>query len=234
VDREYDLTAATLLQAMDAAGVERAVIVPPDRNLAVYNREGNDSVLRAAHEHPVRFIPACSVNPWYGPPAVEELRRALGEGARMFVLHPYVQGFAASDELIFPVLEEAGVQKVPVYIHTGTPGNSTPWQITELADRYPQVDFIMGHCGATDFWNDVINATTAAPNIYLESSMARPFNFAQYLTAVGKWRGVVGSGAPLNNFLFEWEQVRNFVPPEVLDVVAGENLAGLLAKRGPL
>ena len=69
-DREYDLTETSLLAAMDATGVEKAVIVPPDRNLAVYNREGNDSVLRAAHKHRTRFIPACSVNPWYGPPAV--------------------------------------------------------------------------------------------------------------------------------------------------------------------
>jgi predicted TIM-barrel fold metal-dependent hydrolase len=233
-DREYDLTEASLLEAMDATGVEKAVIVPPDRNLAVYNREGNDSVLRAAQKHRARFIPACSVNPWYGPPAVEEFRRALGEGARMLVLHPYVQGFAASDELIFPLLDESAVQKVSVYIHTGPPGNSTPWQITELADRYPQVDFIMGHCGATDFWNDVVNATAAAANIYLESSLARPFQFARYLNAVGKLRGIVGSWAPLNNLRFEWDQMRKYIPPEMFGSISGENLAGLVTKRGPL
>ena len=233
-DREYDLTEVSLLEVMDTAGVERAVVVPPDRNLAVYNREGNDSVRRAAQNHRARFIPSCSVNPWYGPPAVDEFRRALGEGARMLVLHPYVQGFAASDELIFPLLDEAAVQKAPVYIHTGPPGNSTPWQITELADRYPLVDFIMGHCGATDFWNDVINATAAAPNIYLESSLARPFQFARYLGAVGKQRGIIGSWAPLNNLRFEWDQMRKYIPPEMFDSIAGENLAVLLAKRGPL
>lgn len=233
-DREYDLTEASLLEAMDATGIEKAVIAPPDRNLAVYNREGNDRMLMAAQAHPARFIPACSVNPWYGQPAVEEFRRSLTEGARILVLHPYVQGIAACDELIFPLLEESAAQKIPVYIHTGPPGNSTPWQITMLADRYPQVDFIMGHCGATDFWNDVIHATGAAPNIYLESSMARPFLFARYLGAVGKGRGIVGSWAPLNSLRFEWEQMRKFIPQEMWGAISGENLAALLAKRGSL
>jgi predicted TIM-barrel fold metal-dependent hydrolase len=234
VDREYDLTQAALIHAMDEAVVEKAVIVPPDRYLAVYCREGNHNMQKAAQAHKDRFIPACCANPWYGPSAVEELRRAFGEGARMLVLHPLVQGFSANDELVFPLLEEAEAQKVPVYVHTGPPGSSTPWQITDLAERFPGVNFIMGHCGATDFWNDVLDATAAADNVYLESSLARPFNFARYMAALGKQRGILGSWAPLNDLGFEWLQMRKFTPPDVFDEISGKNLAGLLAKRGPL
>lgn len=126
------------------------------------------------------------------------------------------------------------MQQIPVYIHTGSPGNSTPWQITDLAERYPQVDFIMGHCGATDFSYDVVNSTAAAANIYLESSLARPFQFADYMEALGKQRGIFGSWAPLNNLGFEWEQMRKFVSPDVFDEISGKNLAGLLTKRGSL
>ncbi len=36
----------------------------------------------------------------------------------------------------------------PVYFHTGLPGNSTPWQIVDLAERFPEIDFLMGHCGS--------------------------------------------------------------------------------------
>jgi len=158
-DREYDLNESALLAAMDAAMIDQAVIAPVDRYLSVKNRAGNDQILQAAKIQPDRFIPAVSVNPWYGQEACEELKRAINEGARMLVLHPFVQGYQANDELAWPVIEVAEDEKLPLYIHTGPPGNSTPWQIVDLAERFPQIDFIMGHCGATDFWNDVIFAT---------------------------------------------------------------------------
>jgi uncharacterized protein len=234
VDREYDLTATALLQAMDRAGVERAVIAAVDRFLAVDNRRGNDFLLKAAAAHADRFIPACAANPWYGEAALEELRRALGEGARLIVLHPAVQGLLANDELVWPLLELAGSERAPVYIHTGPPGSASPWQVVDLADRFPEVMLILGHCGATDFWNDVVEVGKAAANIYLESSLARPFQFGGYLEQVGFDRGIMGSFAPLNDLLFEWEQLRRALSPAQLSGVCGGNLKRLLEKRGAL
>ncbi len=234
VDREYDLTAEALLQAMDTAGVDRAVIAPVDRWLAVDNRRGNDYILQAAAAHPGRFIPACSANPWYGAAGVEEFRRAVGEGARLLVLHPMVQGYLANDELAWPLLAAAEEARVPVYVHTGPPGNSSPWQITDLAERYPAIDFIMGHSGSTDFWNDVNDATVAAENIYLESSLARPFAFVPRLDVVGARRGIMGSFAPNSDFGFEWRQIREAVPAGLFSQVCGGNLQRLLEKRGAL
>jgi uncharacterized protein len=233
-DREYDLSDAALLDTMDVAGVDCAVIAPPDRYLAVYNREGNDSMRRAAAAHPGRFIPACSANPWYGDAAVDELNRCIGWGARILVLHPLVQGFTANDELVFPLLDVAAAERIPVYVHTGPPGNSTPWQIVDLAERYPSLPLIMGHCGATDFWNDVPGAAAAAPNIYLESSLARPFHFGRYMEILGKHKGIAGSWAPLNDLSFEWAQLRKFIPAEVFSEISGANLAALLGTRGAL
>jgi len=231
VNREYDLTAPLLLQSMEKAGIDRAVIAPVDRYLAVENRKGNDFILKASRAHPDRFIPACSVNPWYGNVASKEIKRAIEGGARILVLHPFVQGYLANDELVWPVLEVADQEKIPVYVHTGPPGNSTPWQIIDLAERYQTVDFIMGHCGATDFWNDVIEALKAAGNVYLEASLARPFSFAGYLKALGKNKGIMGSFAPINELTFEWDQMRKVLPPEEWQDVYGDNLLRLLEKR---
>lgn len=234
VDREFDLTESTLLQAMDQAGVDRAVIAPVDRFLAVDNQVGNNFVLRAAGAHPDRLIPSCSANPWYGEGAVEELRRACGNGARILVLHPAVQGFPADDELVWPLLEAAAEERIPVYVHTGPPGHATPWQLVDLAGRYPEVDLVMGHCGATDFWNDVVEAGRAAANLYLESSLARPFLFAGYLEELGWEKGIMGSYAPLDELGFEWEQMRRALPAEAVEAVCGGNLLRLLERRGAL
>jgi uncharacterized protein len=234
VDREYDLTAPDLLRAMDTAGVDHALVAPVDRYLAVENRTGNTFVARQAREHPDRLVPACSVNPWYGDAAIVELHRALADGARMVVLHPFLQGCLANDELVWPLLEVASQERVPVYIHTGPPGNSTPWQLVDLAERFPQLDLIMGHSGSTDFWYDVIDAAKAAPNIYLESSLARPFSFPERIQALGSQRIIMGSYAPINKLVFEWEQMRLALTPEAVESVLGGNLRRLLEKRGAL
>ncbi len=231
-DREYDLDEAGLLAAMDRAGVERAVIAPVERLLAVRNREGNDQMLRAAAAHPDRFIPACTVNPWYGDDGLTELRRAVAAGARLLVLHPAVQGFLANDELVWPLVEAAAAAQVPVYVHTGPPGAASPWQAVDLAERFPEADVIVGHSGATDFWNDAGPAARGRPNVYLEASLARPFVFVAHLEIAGYDRGIMGSAAPLDDLEFEWEQMRQALPVAARDAVCGGTLARLLAKRG--
>ena len=234
VDREYDLTAEALVQSMDAAEVERAVIAPVDRCLAVHNRDGNDAMLQAAAQHPNRLIAACSVNPWYGAAALEELHRALRVGRKSARTSSILQGFLANDELSFPLLEAAATEQVPVYIHTGTPGSATPWQIGDLAERFPETDLIMGHCGGTDFWNDAASAASSFSNVYIESSLARPFQFVNHVEKLDAGKGMLGSWAPLNDLEFEWEQMRRYVPAALWAAIAGGNLMRLLEKRGPV
>ena len=193
VDREYDLTESNLVSAMDAAGVDRAVIAPPDRYLAVHNRDGNEAIRKAADSYPARLVPSCSANPWYGDRAVSELERAIGEGARMVVFHPFVQGFSANDELLFPALEVAAREQVPVYVHTGPPGNASPWQIVDLAERFPR---------STSSW-----ATPAQPTSGMTSYARRvrrgtshrlvagaTLNFAAHVNRLGKERGLMDRG----------------------------------------
>ena len=234
VDREYDLTVDQLLEQMDEAAVDRAVIAPVDRCLAVSNQAGNNTMLQAAGEHGDRLIPSCSANPWYGVGAVAEVERAIGEGARMVVLHPFVQGFLANDELVWPLLETATETSTPVYIHTGMPGNATPWQVVDLADRFPGLDVIIGHCGATDFWNDLVGAANSSDQVYFESSLARPFSFSRYVEQVGDQKGIMGSFAPINGLAFEWEQMRKVLKADVMEDVCGNNLRRLLERRGDL
>lgn len=234
IDREFDLTADTLLALLDKADVERAVIAPTDRQMAVNNREGNNFLLANAQQHSDRFIPSCSVNPWFGKTAELELKRAIAEGARMLVLHPFAQGYVADDELVWPLLDIAGHERVPVYFHTGPHCNSTPLQIMHLSHRYREVDFIIGHSGATDFWYDAVASARGADNCYLESSLARPFNFTNYMNQLGATKGIMGSYAPINDLPFEWEVMQRHLYGPTNECIYGSNLLRLLEKRGPL
>jgi len=231
-ERETVYSAETLIRDLDKAGVEKAVIAPADREIAVLNKSGNDFIYNAALKFPDRLIPACTINPWYGVEGITELKRSAERGIQMLVLNPTVQGFLINDELVNDLIATAETYKLPVYVHTGPHLYGAPWQLTDCALRFPDVNFIMGHAGATDFWNDISHACSVTNNIYLEGSLARPFIFKAHIKGIGVERGIMGSAAPRNNLVFEWEQYRTELSDDEFLPVWGDVLASILPGKG--
>jgi len=223
----YSQTADELLAQMDRHQVSSAVIVPADKFIAVYNSEGNDEVLAAAKQHPRRFIPFATVNPWYGNS--EELERAFDLGAAGLKLHPAIQGFQITDAIVFPVVELAVERGKPIYFHTGTAVSSSPYQLTELAMRYPEGRFIMGHAAYADYWNDVIASTSAVPNIFIETSQHLASFVCTLIEQVGSDRIIYGSDSPKTDMGIEIEKITRFVnDADVLESVFSGNLMWIL------
>ncbi len=231
-DRETRYRAEELVRDLDRAGVDKAVVAPDDRGQAVYNRRGNNFVQSEASQFSDRLIPACSVNPWFDLSGLEELERCRNSGARMLVLNPTVQGFLINDDLADPLIAKAGEFRMPVYVHTGPHLYGGPWQVIDCAMRFPDVTFIMGHAGATDFWNDVPYAGTFAPNVYVEGSFARPFGFKNHILKIGPEKGIMGSSAPRNDLVFEWREYRAELDGPEFASVFGDTLASLLGEGG--
>jgi predicted TIM-barrel fold metal-dependent hydrolase len=231
IGHEYQQSADELLREMDRYGVDRTVICPVDRCIAVDNCEGNDFVLDTARAHPDRFYAFATANPWYRERAVEELQRALGKGARGIKLHPSLQGFLLCDELVYPLVELAEELTVPMFFHTGTPAFSQPMQLAELALRFPKVNFIMGHMGSTDFWLDAIPAAQQAKNIYLDTSWSLPDKVTRATAAVGADRVLFGTDTPLSTLRVEMGCRRaTKLADDVRDQVMGGNMLRLLGE----
>jgi predicted TIM-barrel fold metal-dependent hydrolase len=207
----FKISTDSLLELMDTNHVDRAIIVPVDQYTAVYNREGNDFILGEARRHPDRFLPMITSNPWFGSKAVEEIRRGFEAGAVGLKLHPGIQGFQITDEVVYPLIEEVQKWQRPVYFHTGTPVTSMPLQLTELAQQFPAVRFIMGHMGFSDFWNDVVDAAKAAPNIYLETSGHWPSFIVEMASFFGAHRVLYGSDTPMNLMAVEIEKITRHI-----------------------
>lgn len=167
---EHDATAAGLLTAMDAAAIDVTLLSPADDEVAVRNRDGNDRMLALAASNPDRLRAYAVANPWFGPDAVRELDRAITAGAAAMKINSAVQGFLLLDEIIDPLIRVARHHNVPVYAHTGTPIQALPLQLAELADRFPDVRFIMGRSGRTDFRSDAPTVLDLAPNVYADTS----------------------------------------------------------------
>ncbi len=226
---DYQVTDETLLREMDACGVERAVIVPADREIAVANREGNDEVLEAMRRHPDRLTAFCTANPWFGAAAIEEAGRAFDLGAAGLKLHPVLQGFQIIDPVARPLIELAVSRQKPVYFHTGTPVSSPPFQLSELCLRYPRGRFIMGHAAYSDYWNDVVFAFKAAPNMFVETSTHLPVVIRILVEAAGTERVLYGSNYPMNSMGLEVEKISRYITAAAdLERVFASNLEGLL------
>jgi predicted TIM-barrel fold metal-dependent hydrolase len=203
----YHLMPEDLLAQMDELGIDQTVLIPADRYIAVDNAEGNDFLLRIVAHWPDRFWGFATVNPWYGERAVAELHRAIGAGLVGVKLDPILQGFLLCDPLVHPLVETAIELNVPLYFYTGTPINALPLQLSELAQRYPEGRFIMGHMGNTDFWIDTPIALGQAPNIWGEISPNLAAAVNRIIEAGFADRLIFGSDAPMTDLRLEVSKI---------------------------
>lgn len=222
-----------LIEQMNHSGVHQAIISPIDREMAVHNRVGNDRVLALAKKYPGRFFAYATANPWYEQAAVDELDRALGEGAAAIKLHPPLQGFMILERIVHPIIEVAARHNAPVYVHTGTPAYALPLQLTELALLYPEVSFIMGKNGKSDFWIDVIPALERARNIFGDTAHDFPERgMNRMYGGIGPKRMIYSSNHPVAKMPLEVQKVQDMgISQEDKNAILGGNIRQLLDKR---
>jgi len=227
--RETVLSATDLLQQMDNVGVERAVIAPEDREIAVDHESGNNRMIKMARNSADRLIAACSVSPWHAD-APKKLVAAAGRGAKMLVLAPMLQGFIPADDLVRPLLEQVGELGLPVYFHTGPHTGGSPAQVAIVAEQHPKTRFILAHGGSTDHAWDMLAVLRrhALTNLWYELSLVRPWSVPGYLELVGPNRLIFASSAPRNDLGFELKQFDQYVPIKDYPQIYGGNIAGLL------
>lgn len=169
-NRDVKLSAQELLSAMDRLGVDVALISPPELLIPLRNREGNEFVASAAAESNGRLLAYAVASPWLGDGAVDELCHAAEAGARALKLDPELQGFDLLDGLVEPLVRFAADARWPVYVRTGTPTHGLPLQLAALARQHPDVTFVMGKSGATDFSGDGPHALALATNLLADSA----------------------------------------------------------------
>ncbi len=151
-----------LIDALDAAGIERAIVCPPRARGHGYDVE-NERVAETVHAHPDRLIGFARVDP-IRPEPVAEL------GLRGLFLHPWEDGFRISDPVVDAVISPG----VPVIVAAGYPWVSEALQIGELARRHPETTFVATNGAQINIsglgQQDAELALEAAPNLLLQTS----------------------------------------------------------------
>lgn len=224
-NRDVALDVETLLETMDALGIDRALAAPPEPMIPVRNREGNELVAAAAALAEGRFLTYAVASPWLGDAALAELEHARDLGAVALELDPGLQGFDLLDGLADPLVRFAAASDWPVYVRTGTPPHGLPLQLAALAQRHPDVPFLMGKSGATDFGQDGPPALAQAANVYADTAH---INWPVALSARGELAGrvVFSTDAPFADPAVELARV---VEAPLDDAARAAILGGTLA-----
>lgn len=229
--RDASLSAAELLATMDRLEIDRALISPTERCLAVDHREGNAFVAEAARASEGRLLAYAVASPWRGRRALDELARAAEAGAVALALDPAVQGFDLLDGQVDPLVEQAVAHGWPVYVRTGTPSFALPLQLAELAVRHPQASFVMGKSGATDFWIDARPALERAPNLYADTAYGPWDAVLADLAAppIGPERLIFSTDLPYSDPAIERDRLdASQLPADARDTILGGTLLRLL------
>jgi len=191
------LQVARWFEMAERWGISHSVVAPPDEFVAVYNDDGNDQLAALVRKFPRKLSGLAVANPWYGRRAVNALERAFEDGLCGLYLHPGRQGFHLSDSILDPLMNVCRKYGKPVYSYTGTPVCAMPFQLAELARRFADLTFVMGHLAWSDFSGyDAIPAALQAPNIVLESSCGVVGTLQAAIEQLGIERVVFGTGYP--------------------------------------
>ena len=196
-----------LLGDMDAAGIDRSVLLgwywEQPENCVAQNRFYAECV----RAHPDRLAAFATVHPSAGVAALEEVRRARGEGLiGLGELSPHSQRISLADPAWRSILALAGELNLPVNLHVTDPHSTAyPGRIdTPLADflrlarEFPATTFILAHWGGGMAFDP---GNRPLPNVYYDTAasplMYGPDVWRRAVAAVGADRILFGSDNPL-------------------------------------
>ncbi len=209
----YGRAVDQVLSNMDRLGIDRAVLAPVKPH-GYRLGPANDLVAECVAQHPDRLLGLCRVDPWQGEAAVAEARRGLGErGACGLYLDPWEENFQVNDDLVVPLVQEAGGHGRPVVVNAGHVRVSHPTQVWDLARRFSQVQSVAGNGGQINICGMLLPETRrmleACPNVIIDTAGTYREDFLEEIvTEVGEERVLFASGSPVYDQEFEMARVR--------------------------
>ncbi len=237
-------TVEQLLAAMDAAGIERAVLLGwywENHDICTWQNRFYASCVRA---YPDRLSAFATLHPAAGRDAtLAELRRAHADGLiGIGELSPHSQSYTVDDPVFEALLALAGELGMPVNLHVTDP-ESRPFpgrietpaaDFLSVARRFPATNFILAHWGGLlplreprfGELRNVYYDTAASPLLYDATVWPRA------LSALGAERVLFGSDFPLNLYpkLDEMPTLVRFVGEARCAGVGDDVLAGNAAR----
>lgn len=190
------LTADEMLSSMEPYHIEKAIVSYPDNEVAI----------KAKEKYPDNLYALAWMNPTL-PNEAERFEGFLGTGKISGLkLHPLFNAYTANDECVFPLMEIAIKNDLPVFIHSGHSPFSLPWSIGQLAQEFPKARIVMVHMGHGHgvYIQAAIDISLKIDNLWLENSgMPMHGKIKEAYERVGKERIFWGSDVPFHHYAVE-------------------------------
>ena len=230
---------ARLIQFADRVGIERLILSqgysanlhPTPQQL----REENNRVLQALREFPDRVYGSVYLSPAFLDFSLQEFDRCVRDGPMVSIGELEADRRCNVREMD-PIAERAAELKLPILQHTwlkvsgNDPGESSPYDLVELAQRHPQVQFICAHTGGD--WERGIRILRATPNVAAEMAGFDPTSGAIEMAVreLGAERVVYGSDVGGRSFASQLAKTLGAdIPDSAKQLILGGNLRRMLA-----
>jgi hypothetical protein len=203
----YSLELPAATAQLDALGTDAAIAVPVHPHGHNFPA-ANDLVLKAADSSGGRVTALARVDPWEGPAALAEIRRAAAAGAKGLFLHPSEEHFQITDtERARPLIECAGSLGLPVMIAAGYHLFAEPLQLGHVSRWAPEIPFVLTNGGQFNISGGAqFDALLALrnPNVHVQTSaMYREDYLEKVVADYGPERLLYASGVPAFSMVYE-------------------------------
>lgn len=229
---------AQLVALADRMGIERLCVYmgttwSKDPKPETFRRE-NDQVLDAIGKFPDRTFGFVYLNPKYVEESLAEMERCVARGPMVGVKLWVAHRCNAAE--LDPIIRRAGELQAVIFQHTwlkitgNEPGESTPFELAELAARHPGTPIICGHTGGD--WERGIRGIRAHKNLYADLAGSDPV--AGYtemaVRELGAERVIYGSDAGGRSFASQLGKVFGAqIPDAAKQLILSGNLKRLMA-----
>lgn len=230
------------LKQLKQAGIKQGVVVPGGmvdvRKMTDYvtgrakvenTVPDNDYVLKSckAHANTLRAI-AC-IDP-HRTDALTQLEQYVREGCVGLKFSPITHQFSFASKAVADLVSRCQDFGIPVYSHVlYSPGAATSKYVA-LAQKFPKVNFILGHMGFGPADQEGLDAACKLDNFYLETSTGNFLHISQAVQKAGASKIIFGSEFPLSHPKAELEKILLLdVSDGEKDKILGGNIESLLA-----
>ncbi|HEV8265885.1 MAG TPA: amidohydrolase family protein [Gemmatimonadales bacterium] len=199
---------------------------------------GNDALLALQRNHPDRIRGYACVNPNYAEHARGEIERCLAAGMIGIKL---AASRRADDPLLDPVAELAQRHDVPILQHVWQhrrrdwPGQeaSDAEELSTLAQRHPDVAFILAHIGGGGDWLHSLHAVRDVPNLYVDLSGSGVDGgmLEACVQAVGVSRLLWGTDLTMDTGWAKLRYLERLLTPDEVGLIRWKNAARIFPPR---
>ncbi len=226
---------------LDYCGFDGALVAPPGVGAGEDFKPDMDRIADAVKRYPGRFYGFCRLKPRRGKAALEELKRRHGQGFKAVKFNTLDDNYALSDRsLLDPILETADrLGGMTMYFHTGDRHGTTcqPAMVADMAADFPDMTFMIGHCGFPGWTDQIVPALLRCPNTVCETAgVFNPYIVQGIIDATSADRVLMGSNGPNSPVEIARLFVQNHLgklTQEEKAKVAGGNFERWILKKEP-